>query len=355
MNAYVCFRRLRWIALLMAVPAALAFLSSGGQAYADKIITKDGQSFEGIIIEENPHYVKLDVQGTMIPVPRERIERIVTQTQEENLETLLSEATTALSRGEIADTRALLEQARVLTPQTPQLREQFEELDERVAEIERKGGTLEERRKRARRLLEEAQEAFDKIRTEEGNRLLILALKTDPSFERAHEQIEDYLEQPGPDLQLAAEYFTEIMWPDQLRPDSPVIELLPAVYADLAERFRTARDVYKIGHYAEQMRKIYKAFSENPNWLDYARRSEKRLLKIPVNQLLANLVSQNVAEGEYAYALVKLKDWASPSDSVLLGQLYVRCYVGLRQFGKAEELLGRLKRMYPNQSQFLRQ
>ena len=57
-----------WVSLTL-----LSFLMFGSTALADKVITKNGQTLEGLIKSENRYYINLDMQGTITRMPVDRV------------------------------------------------------------------------------------------------------------------------------------------------------------------------------------------------------------------------------------------------------------------------------------------
>ena len=335
---------------------AAAILLLGLQsAWADKIVTINGQTLEGVIREENEYVVNIDVRGIIIPVPRKRIKEVVKNTADENVRFLLDRALEALSRDDIMTARTLVEQARLLNSQDPTLQNNFIKLDEEITDLERRGGTPEERQRRAEALLARATEAYDRIKTEEGNRLLIQALKTEPTLEAAHRLMTDRLTKTGrPDLLLAAEYFTQVMWPDHLRNDSPVIMMLPTIFTDLVQRFKDTEDIHNASQYWEMLNIISQAFEKNPLWKNTQQEDVRALLDRPLLSLLSEQIEANIKNGYYDQALQKLKIWAQPQDSPQLAILFVRAQMGNGNLTDAEATVSAALTKYPDQPELVK-
>ncbi len=321
-------------ALLLALPVV--------PASADTILFENGQALQGIIQDQNDYYVNINVRGTRMPVPRTRIREVRVNTLEENLQALLNQADEAIQREDISVARALMEQARGLKADSSSLAQRFGEIDTLLTDLERRGGTPAERMRRAQQLLEQATRAYDRIRMEEGNELLIQALRTDPTYQPAHVTINRLLtENNRPDLMLAATYFSEVMWPDNVQADSPVIGLLPEVYAELAARFGETTDMARADQYYELMNLLAQAFILHPEWkqtvTDEALRQQ---IDRPVAELLTDMVRENLTRREYDLALEKLAIFSQPGNPET-DPLAARAYVGLGQLDKALEVVER--------------
>mgnify|MGYP000950560161 CR=1 FL=1 len=141
---------------------ALALLLGGfSVARADRIVTTNGQMIEGVIKDENAYYLRINVKGIIIPVPKERIKDVTKSSLEENVQMLLERATEAITRGDISTARTLVEQARTLNTNKTELVESLNKLDQEITDLESRGGTPEERRLRAQAFLDRAKEAYD--------------------------------------------------------------------------------------------------------------------------------------------------------------------------------------------------
>ena len=339
----------RWKAMLLT-PVLAALLAP---AQADRIITVNGQTLDGIIRDENAYYVEIDVRGVEIPVPRDRIQSVTRNTLDENARALLDRAFETLSRDEIPTARTLIEQARSLNSPTPRIQDDLAKLDAQITDLERRGGTAEDRRIRSETMLRRAQEQFDKIRNEEGNQLLIQALRIDPTYIEAQTLIEEKLSTAGrPDYLLAAEYFVDVLWPDNVNPNSPVIPLLAPAYVDLANRFGQTLDVRRAQRYAELLTILGEAFEKNPAWTAGASAEARALVAKPVVELLSAQIETNLTTGDYEFALDKMKGWANPTDSEALALLYARAYVGAGQYDSAASVLAQGAQAFPSNREF---
>jgi hypothetical protein len=323
----------------------LPILICGSTSNADKVITKNGQTLEGLIKTENRYYIHMDVQGTITRMPIGRIRKVIHNSPEENVRSLLDRGLEAISRDDIDAARTLVEQARSIKPGNMTLLENLNLLDQEITDLEQRGGSAEQRRLRADALLSKANTAYDRIRTEAGNELLIQALRTDPEYEEAHKKINHLLSSSArPDHLLAAEYFASVLWSNEgenMRPDSPVIPLLPATYTELAERFDKTNNLVAANRYAELIRVISDAYANNPTWIEYADiNQEKELINEPVNELLSRLVKNNLEREQYDFAYQKLQSWADPTDSAERAELFARALIGAGEFTDALRLLG---------------
>ncbi len=328
-----------WVPLMV-----LPFLMFSSTTVADKVITKNGQILEGLIKSENSHYIDMDIQGTITRMPVDRVMKVIINTPEENVRSLLDRILEAIIREDIHTAQRLIEQARSIKINDVKLIENLNLLDGDITDLEHRGGSTEQRRIRAEALLSKAKRAFDRIRTEEGNELLIMALRIDPGYEEAHKKVNQLLSGPArPDLLLAGEYFASALWINSAknkRLDSPVVALLPATYAELAERFNKTNNLAAAGRYAELIRIISDAFVNNPTWIDHARSNEERaLFSEPVTGLLSRLVNDNLERGEYKNAYGKLRSWADPGESAESSELFIRALIGAEEYADAISLL----------------
>lgn len=266
-------------ALAFTICVALLLGPAVTAVRADKIVTRNGQTLEGVIKDENKYNVRLDNRGNIISVPVERIKKIERISVAENVKMLLDRANDALGRSDMTGARAYVEQARTLNTTSQAVLDSIDKMNKQIQEMEIRGGTPEERRMRADALLQRAKEAFDLIRREEGNNLLLTALSTDPTNVNAHDMIDSLLTTKGsdgkrvikenPDLLLAADYFTRVIWPDnadKIKNDSPVIILLPRIYATLAQLFQESSDPERAKRYAQLMKVLADAFATHPTW-----------------------------------------------------------------------------------------
>ncbi len=326
------FRRFAALAAAALLPALFQ------PVQADKIVTTQGQSLQGVIVDENVYNIYLDTGGVVVPIPHERVKIVERLDVEDNARQLLERAQEAIQNGDLSTARTLLEQVRRLTVTDEHLLAQRLRLDTELTELERHGGTLAQRRENARDLLRRAQEAYDRIDDDLGNDLLIQSLLIDPGLPEAHELIGRRLTARGkPDLLLAGEYFGQILWPDNLRPDSPIVPLLPQVYRYLIELFLTTKDDVRAPHYAQLVSKLNEAFLLHPEWknapgIDAATRE---LLERPFDQVLAEQVQINLNAGEYGLAVGKLQGWADPSVSPEMALLIARANTGAGHYDAA--------------------
>ena len=328
---------------------ALTLLLGGfSTVHADRVVTTNGQTIEGVIKDENAYYLRINVKGIIIPIPKERIKEVAKNTLEENVQMLLERATEAISRGDISTARTLVEQARTLNTAKSALVENLNKLDQEITDLESRGGTPEERRLRAQSFLDRAKEAYDLIKNDEGNQLLIQALKSDPTYEPAHAKINDLLRQENPDLNLAAEYFAEVLWPDHLKMDSPVIPMLPAVYDHLTKMFEGSNDMQRSAHYAHLIQAFSEGFASHPSWKEKAPAAVREKINKPVDTLLADLIRNNLAQGNFELAQAKLQGWTTPDKSVEIARLYIRAYIGSERFSDALKILDQIMKKFPD-------
>lgn len=335
-----------------ALPAVLVFAAMP-LAHADRITTHQGQALEGVVTEENPYYVHIDVRGVVVPVPRERIKSISKATLEDNVRMLLDRAREAESRDDLGTARTLVEQARRLNTSDATLVQDLAQLDRDLTDMEKRGGTPEARRARAEVLIQRAREAYDKIRVDEGDSLLLQALKTDPTYTEAHALINEKLTTPGqrPDLLLAAEYFSEALWPNNVTLDNPVVPLLPEIYEDLLDRFDRGTDIPRAQRYAELLRVLDEAFRTRPELKVQLTDAQRQLLATPLVDQLTEIIRRNIDRAEYEFALQKLSAWADPLASADMTLLFTRAWVGNGNFDEAAAALAKAHETFPeNQS-----
>jgi tetratricopeptide (TPR) repeat protein len=329
----------------------LTIASSFSGLRADHITTIDGQTLEGIIRDENRFNVTLDVRGILMPIPRERIKEITKASLDDNVRSLLDRALEARSRDDLNTARTLIEQARALNSRNPTLIDNLRQQDKELTDLEKRGGTPEARRARAAVLLQRANDAYDKVRIDEGNTLLLQALKTDPTYDDAQKRIIDLLTtSKNVDTEMAAEYFAEAFWPDHVTPDNPVIKLLPEIYSDLANRFDLGTDIPKAQRYAELLKIIHDAFQQQSQWTANADAATKAMIEKPLDQLLAEMVARNLQRGNAEFALQKLQGWADPTASPGMALLFVRAHVGAGNFEQAADVLQKAVDAFPSDS-----
>jgi len=319
----------------------LFLLVGGPAARGDKIVTVNGQTLEGVIKDENAFNVRIDVRGVIVPVPRERIKTIARSTVDENVRACLDRAQETLSRNDISTARTLVNQARTLNTRDAALIDNINRLDKDITDQAKRGGTAEERRLTAEETLRRANDAFDKIKIDEGNELLIQALVTDPTYETAHQKINELIKTGSrkDQLMLAAEYFNQVLYPDHLRLDSPVIALLPAVYANLIELFENSADTLKAKHYADLLKNLAQAFATHSTWKAGAGQEVRAMLDKPLDTLLAEKIQHNLESGNYETALQKLQGWTAADTSPEILKLYTRAYIGTSQFRDARKVI----------------
>ncbi len=340
------------------LPWVLALVLLVPMGRADKITTNSGQSVRGIIVGENKLYVDIDTGGVLVPVPRERIKIISILSPENNARELIDRALEAMSRNDISMARTLTEQIRRMNSTNPVTQENIFKLDEQLSDIERNDGTKEERRSRARKLLRKAQVAYDRIRNKEGNQLLIQALKVDRFSEDGHQLIDARLASGGrADLLLAAEYFSEIMWPDNVRANSPVIELLPEIYLHMADLFEKTMAPRQAPQYAKILMIIAQAFQGHPEWMESGNldKASRQVIQAPVEMLLADRVRANLGAGDYQIALKKLANWAYPRNSVDVALLNARAQIGVLKYDEAQQTLEIATNEFANDVALIRQ
>lgn len=363
----------------------LAVVAGGGPAvFADTIITKSGQTLEGVIKDENQFNVRLDNRGNMISVPKTRIKSITKKTPDENVKLLLDRAMEAVKRMDVTSARAYVEQAQALNASNQEIRLQIENVNKKIQEMEIRGGTKEEQQMRAQTLLDRAKEAYDMIKNEEGNRLLLQALQTDPSFEKAHEMInsrlvrdngsrgqgnrgakagaggaesrknEPQMSTESGDILLAANYFTRVVWPNNEvfsgKADSPLIKLLPRIYGTLSGLFDESADPENAVEYAKLLEKLAEAFAAHPAWKETGDVKLKAVIDKPVDSLLAEMVKKNVDKGSYELALRKMKGWTTPDANLEICQIYMRALEGAEQYAEATALLEKAIAKFPDQT-----
>ncbi len=329
------FSRALGAALMLLAPALL-----GTPARADSIVLENNRAVDGLVCGENAYYVHINIRGTEVPIPRHRILEVTVNSDEENVRMLLAQTVDAVGRQQVGAARTLLEQARGLNPQEDSVRERIAALDRQVVELERAGGTPEQRRRRAQDLFEQAREAYNRVRIDQGNERLISALRTDPSFQPAHELIVARLTQSArPDLMLAAEYFGEAAWPDNITSNHPLIPFLPQIYAALAENFRLTIDSDRTGHYYRLLSLMAEAFTLNPDWMSHAVFDQRRMIEMPLEDLLCTLIAANLDSGQPALAAQKLNSWTQPGRSAQCDLLYARAAIGTGQTEQAVQIL----------------
>lgn len=329
---------------------------------ADKIVTRNGQTLEGVIKDENKYNVRLDNRGNIISVPVERIKKIDRLNLDENVQMLLDRATEALGRSDMTGARSYVEQARTLNTTSPAVVAAIDKMNKQIQEMTYRGGTPEERRMRAEALLARAKEAYDLIKRDEGNSLVLEALKADPTNANAHEMINSLLTTKGADgkrtikenadLLLAADYFTKVIWPNNtqsIKMDSPVIILLPRIYATLAQLFSESSDPERSKGYAVLMKTLADAFAQHPTWKETKDEKIKAYFEQPVEVLLAGMIKDNVDKKNYELALKKLEGMMGSDSSVSTCLLYLRSLVGAGQFPEAIALLDKVIATYPNE------
>lgn len=318
----------------------LACLVLAQAAWADKIVLDNNRTVEGVIQSKNDFYININVRGTLVPIPRERIREIVVMKPNENIRFLLDRTTEAVGKSKASAARAQLEQAKAINTTDSTLRDEIAKLDRKVIDLERSGGNPDERRHRAQDLLRRANEAYDRIQNEVGNDLLIEALRTDPTYEPAHQIIDQKLNIGGsrPDLMLAAEYFAEALWPDNMKADSVVVPLLPKMYVELTNRFGDTIDLERANRYYDLLNLLSQAFAAHPEWVGNDP-EEKRVVEMPFNDLMADLVGRELGKSQYQLALDKLNIWTQPGKLGAADVLFARAYIGQKRYDEALKLL----------------
>lgn len=332
--ATLSVRLARRLVLPLVAAAVLAPAS-----HADRIVLDNKRTLEGVIQSQNDFYININVSGTLVPVPRKRIKEFVIQKPNENVRLLLDKANEAIRRNETSIARSALEQARAINTNDQKLREEISKADRKVIDLERSGGTPEERRRRAQDLLREANEAYDRVQVDVGNDKLIEALRTDPTYEPAHQLIDQRMNQGSrPNLMLAAEYFANALTPDSIKADNPVVPLLPKIYVELANRFGETTDIDRANRYYDLLNQVSAAFAAHPDWAG-SDPVAKRIVDMPFNELMADLIGKTLNQGQYQLATDKLHIWTPPSRILEANMLYARAYIGQKNYAEAEKLL----------------
>lgn len=322
----------------LALPLVAAALLAPA-AHADRIVLNNKRTLEGVIQSQNDFYININVSGTLVPVPRGRIKEVVIQKPDENVRLLLDKANEAIRRNETSIARSALEQARAINTNDQKLREEINKADRKVIDLERSGGTPEERRRHAQDLLREANDAYDRVQVDVGNEKLIAALRTDPTYEPAHQLIDQRMNQGSrPNLMLAAEYFANALTPDSIKADNPVVPLLPQIYVDLASRFGETTDIEKANRYYDLLNQVSAAFAAHPDWSG-SDPAAKRIVDTPFNELMAELIDKSLNRGQYQLAMDKLHIWTPPNRIPEANKLYARAFIGQKSFAEAEKLL----------------
>lgn len=334
-------------AIFIFMGCALTFWGARS-ARADRIVTKDGRTITGIVIEENFRHVTIDVRGKVLNVPRTRIGKVYKEDVQQNVKTMLDQATEALGRHDLMTARSLLDQTRLMDIEDQPLRDRLEEVEALATELERRGGTPEERRRNAESYFNRALEAFDKMKAREGNELLLEAVKSDQTYEPAQERLEEYFISDSNDLDMMGAYFYEAMWPDHLRLNSPVFERLPEIYDKAIGEFGRTTDVVRASYLARVVKSIFEGVAQHPEWIMNAAPGTAEKFQ-PSNYLpvMSDQTLNNIERKQYDLALGKAQTFARPVDSAETALLFSRIYAGLNDLEEAAGVLAIAASQFP--------
>lgn len=320
--------------------ATLVLMGLTTQCFADKVIMRGGRSVEGVITENNNILIKINVEGNLLTIPQSRVEKIILEKPEQNARDTLDQITAAMAQGDLHTARTLIEQMRMSELTDIAMNERLVELDDELTSLERRGGTAEERSAQAKRFYTRAMDAFDRTQNNEGYRYLLEALISDPEFEEAHERLEVYFAKPDTNLLLAGEYFYEVLWPDHLRSQSPVINRLPEIYAQVLEEFRVTNDVKLARLRGRILKSVYEALSQNPDWLISSSAQEShQFLNQSLEDQLGPIIEEDFACQRFKLAQEKLRAFARPEDSPYMAELFARAYLGRLRLDTAYQTL----------------
>lgn len=329
--------------LCAALVSAILFLAP--PAGADRLVLNSGKTLEGIIEKEYPTSVHIRHEGRLIRIYRDRIGSVEKETPERNVELLTEKIDISLTEGDVPAAREFLRAAREIAGEGSEFDGKFADFSERISNLESRG-TSRQRREYAGTLLNDAIFKFDRIETQKGIELLLQALEADPGYERAHEQMSDFIAR-GSDkflnnpriLGLAGDYLCDRVDPTRLPDEHAISEILPAIFTNEYRSLAAATDEEQIQSRARRVRKIASAYESHPVWLDQADEDTREILDLGGDGIILRQVDDALSEGEYQKALARMQVLGEASARPEYSDRYIRIWIGLEEFDRALILL----------------
>lgn len=329
--------------------AALGVFCLALAARADRIYYQNGKVIEGLVQEEFPTRVKFLFQGRSIVIPRDRIAKIEVESGGNDVASLIARATDALAAGEAEQAKALLQKAVEVDGQNGPHLDELRQLDEKIRKgVTQSGGARG--RAQAQELLGQAVQYFDRIQNQKGRELLLQALEADPTFDAAHDEMARYMRNNRPPLSEVTAYFCDQVDPDRIKPDHPVIALLPQVYEEVVRDYRTATTPEGIARNTARLNKISAAFDKNPTWAQGATQAQSGLIAKKSHGIIVDQISADLQGRVYQRAMDRLLAWERADANIEVATLYVRAWIGLGQMEPATQMLETAKGLDPSNS-----
>ncbi len=308
-------------------------------AHADKVYFKNGKVLDGVVQKEFDTRIELLYQGRTMTIFRDRIDRIEKESGGQNLKKLLDEAEEAIKKGNAAEAETPLKKVGTMEPPQGDDAKRLANLQEQLRKLKAMGSP-EERRKTAEGLLKEAIQNFDRVENQKGTELLLRALEADPSYDAAHDEMAKFMKRAGTvNLSMATEYFCERVDPDKIKADHPIINLLPQIYEEEIKKSKSVTDAAEIQVHTQRLQKLSAAFDKHPQWVEKATDAQKNLIGQKSSGVAQSQIEQSLAKANFQDAMTRLQVLGGENDSPDLKKLYIRTWVGMKQFDKAKKAL----------------
>lgn len=313
-------------------------LAPAMSARADRLFYKNGKSLEGLIKSEHPSTIYFIFQGREMRIPRDRVDHIERGDPMENFDLMLTKAKEALDSGDVPQARELLNQAREMAP-TGDRQARLAGMDADVKKALEMGNS-DERHKKASAMLKEAGELLDRVEMQKGAELLLKALEMEPAMEEAHDLMAKFMKDRKPSTRLASDYFSDrVLDPGKLKPDHPIIKMLPEIYVDEVVGLQKTDNAEQITSHIHRLKKISKTFDEHPEWAKTGSESQKALIDMRVFGIVSREIEKDFGKSKFDRAELRLRALGEPTDNPAMAKLYIRAYVAGQHFDQAKALL----------------
>lgn len=321
-------------AVLLAI-----FLAPAAPARADKIVYKNGKFIQGIVQEQYPTRIEVLFEGRVLSIPRSRIESIEIESNQQNLESIMSKATEAIQRGEAAEAKKHIEAARVLDKEK-KFDSEIRAMEEEIGRLA-SHGTAEQRRAAAEKLLNQAHQEFDRIQIDKGLEFLLKSLETDPTYQAAHDEMAKQLvEMIPPPVNLAIEYFSNYVDAAQMKSNHPFVSFTPAALVELRKRLRDGTTAETISRDTNRVYKLTQLIEKHPDWNFNPTPAQQSLLQKGFDGIVLGQIESDLSKGKYETALLRTDAWKQVEpDAAPLSELSVRAWVGMADYEKANKAM----------------
>lgn len=326
---------------LAALVVAAACTLPATPARADRVFFNSGnhEVLEGIVQEEFPTRIRFVFESRVIVIPRNRIAKIELDSGVENIKILLDRCEQCLIEGDVDQARLHLAEARDISIAESAFLEDVQAMETKLDVIVAEG-RVAERRLQADKYLAEARDYFNVIRNQKGVETLIKGLEVDPTHAGLHDQMGTYLGQYRPPIDFSTQYFCQyVADPLQLKPEHPIIALLPQILGNVVKHYRGAQTAEVIQKQSDRLAKISKAFADSPAWVESASTHLKNLINQGSDGIIADRIRDDLDGRDYQLAMDRLTAWkradADPSAAIL----YARTWIGLGDLARATAVL----------------